>query len=780
MSEAQSGSLLAPLIFVICLAILPGAGGFFLAIFVLIAINVIVNERRRREDSSPMPDTRVLKLFDPRPAVQDRAEAKEQSAEIPSGDEVYKLQEKHEKEQVSLATADSRETSEFKTGTLATNLSPKTTTTVDHSGTRNRAADEFSRTLVRSIGPYIFPVLTLAFLVLLAKSETLFYIFAFLFWATIITAIGALIVLALGNWPGLSIGASILALYLTGSVIFTDQPSAELVLGTSVAWLVTCLLVRLLLKKRKKESILLFILAKNGTEFTMVFAAAAAVALMLPGVFSHVPLARVLSWREHLNTVRKLLGKVALKSGTTLALVFGVFILRRAFSRWRWSVKLEPLWKAWDAGSDWLKRIGFALTAVFCFSFIGNLQGNVIDSLQTKIRELDKTYDNLVWQVYLDFSAELNIHAYETAWEQLPTEGKQTIQREIDLNQAAESVPPMYFRAKTPPEIYKDLFFDDPQKYLEKQKERTEGNLLRILPDYPPQMPDAFLKFQAPPQTSYESVAEAVADTEKTKNARSTPKWMQGLGWEVADKYLEFLLDSEHVEFIKKLSDRYPALSELLDVVSKSVQEKISGRLEESAKRIAEKRMEGPTLSVAGLIKNEMASYSVEIDSPHTASRIEAKGSAQRDYLKMVNAANNRFMSDLRIERDKELAEMHLAEKSLRKVASIVGSEVRIESEEDVRDVSVRSIEIIKERTRSYEVQQIRIVRGATPLAQAQLIGILGTTAYQRIVNSPIEDKPEPWEAPLPHEPVSPGYRIPADHVDRPPEEAPHYETPPL
>src|ERR1039458_1192008 len=261
MSEGHSGSLLAPLIFIICLAILPGAGGFFLAIFVLIAINVIVNERRRREDLSPMPDTRVLKLPDPRAAVQDR-----EGSQIPYGEEVFKIHVKDKGQPFSLSTASTSVASEFRNGSPATDPSPKTKVAVDDPGLRKSDGDAFSRVFVGSIAPYFLPVLGLAFLVLLAKSETFFFIFVFLFWATIITGIGAIIVAVLGGGPGLSIGAALLALYLTGSVIFTDHPSAELVLGTSIAWLVTCLLVRVLLKRKKKDSSLLFLLAQNATQ----------------------------------------------------------------------------------------------------------------------------------------------------------------------------------------------------------------------------------------------------------------------------------------------------------------------------------------------------------------------------------------------------------------------------------------------------------------------------------------------------------------------------------
>ena len=45
-----------------------------------------------------------------------------------------------------------------------------------------------------SIAPYFLPALGFAFLVLLAKSESLFYIFGFLFWGTIIIGIGTVIV----------------------------------------------------------------------------------------------------------------------------------------------------------------------------------------------------------------------------------------------------------------------------------------------------------------------------------------------------------------------------------------------------------------------------------------------------------------------------------------------------------------------------------------------------------------------------------------------------------
>jgi hypothetical protein len=123
---------------------------------------------------------------------------------------------------------------------------------------------------------------------------------------------------------------------------------------------------------------------------------------------------------------------------------------------------------------------------------------------------------------------------------------------------------------------------------------------------------------------------------------------------------------------------------------------------------------------------------------------------------------------------------LHLAEKSLRKVASIAGSKVEVESEEDVRDVSVRSIETIKERTRSYTELETRIVRNATPSAQAALIDALGNAVYLQMVNSLIEEKPKPWEPAPPHGPELPGNGVPPEHVEHPPEEAPHFEGPGL
>ncbi len=198
--------------------------------------------------------------------------------------------------------------------------------------------------------------------------------------------------------------------------------------------------MRLFFKRRKKTESLLFLLAKNATGFFVVFSVAAAVALLLPALFGYVPLSRVLEWREHLERAKDLMEKVQLNSAATLALVIALMVARNLFPHSKVSAKLEPLWKGWDKGSDWLKRLGFVITAVFCFSFTGAMAGNVVDTLQKEIRESDKIYGGLVWKVYLDLSAQLNIHAYESAWEEIPPDARQIAQRELNLNTAAESV----------------------------------------------------------------------------------------------------------------------------------------------------------------------------------------------------------------------------------------------------------------------------------------------------------------------------------------------------
>jgi len=760
MSQGQSGSLLAPLIFIICLILLPGPAGFFLAILVLIVIDAVLTKRQRREEGTPMPDSRVLKLPDPRFVAKDKPDS-DFPQNQPYGEEVYsrpKARTGDPSRYLRKSVESEVEAVDLKEyGDQKPVFSARPATTDSGPEPKRAPRNESSASVLLPFLPYIALAVFFAFASILVNVPTLFYAFAGLFRGTVIIGIAALavmVVMELGRWPGFSIGAAIAATYLTALVIFTHLPSAELVLAASAAWLATCLLVRLLLKRREKTSSLLFLLAKNGTEFTLVFTAGAVVALALPSLFRHVPLSRVLSWREHLDWVRKLLDKIALKSSVTLALVIGLLILQRAFHRSKISSKLDPLWKTWDTGSDWLKRLGFALTAIFCFSFTGNLHGNVVDNLQTEIKEFDKTYDQLVWDVYLDLSAQLNIHAYSAAWEQLPPEAKQIVQPELDLNKAAESIPLMYFQAETPAPIDKEIFSDDSQRHLD-DRELIDHYRCRTLPDYPPRMPDSFSRFQAPQQATRQGVDEARLEAQKIKEARRPPSWMQGFGRESANKFLEFILDSDHLEFIRKITEQYPVAGELLDVVSKSVQERVSSKLEESANRIAEKRMDNPSLTVAGLIEEEVASFGIGLDSGQAVGRIKAKEPALQAREKVVEDAKRRFEKDLVIERNKELAEMRTAENTLKEVHRALGSEIDIEPEEELRDVSLSSLRIIKGRKSTYQAQLDGIVRRSKPLERIELIGIIGQNTYDKIKSAP--EKPRPgWDFTVPGQTFEP------------------------
>jgi hypothetical protein len=784
MSHGQSGSLLVPLIFIICLIILPGPAGFFLAVFVLIVISAVMTERRRRQDSSPMPDLRVLRLPDPRPSAQDKADINIPAVNDTYGDDVFKTRPDRKREFLGYlgkqGTSGSG-TPPFEGGDQPFRLRPEVETADRGPAPKHENGDEFSGLLQRSLLPWLAPVGLLVFLVALAESETLFYAFSYLFAAGVVTGVAALIVMLLGGWSGLSIGAAIVATYLTASVLLAHLPSAELVLAASAAWLVTCLLVRLLLKRKEKASSLLFLFAKNGTEFMVVFSAAAAIALLLPGLFAHVSLSRVLGWRENLESARAFLEKTQLNSGATLALVIALLIARNAFPNSKITSKLEPLWKGWDKGSDWLKRLGFVLTALFCFSFTGTLHGNVIDTLQSEIKEFDKIYDKLVWDVYLDLTAQLNIHAYSAAWDQLAPETKQIVQRELDLNQAADNVPVIYFEATPPASIDKELFFDDPQRELDNQKESIDFRRRNLLPDYPPDMPNSFSKFQAPPQATSQAVAEASSEAQRVRETRKTPQWMQGLGQESVNKFLDFVLDSDHLKYIRKITDQYPITSELLDVVSKSVQEKISNRLEKAAERIAAQRMENPSLKVADLIEKEVASLGIVVDSDQAASRIKAKEPGLQDRTKLVEAANKRFERDLVIERNKELLEMRTAENELKEVHRTVGSEIDIEPEGEFRDVNLNSLQIIKGRTLSYQDQLSGIVQRADGLKRAELLGILGAEKYGEIMAAPRKVQPD-WN--LGEKGNHNGLEVPhtdpprQEYQEHPPAEVPHVEGP--
>jgi hypothetical protein len=352
MSSGQSGSLLAPVIFIICLTIWP-QGGFFLAIAVCTVIYTVVTgperreERNLREERRKRLETQPLSI--PQPPFRDKA---------------YRDLLK------DLGVRDSDGESAYKP------IANRGTDVPSYLGPGAIKYQSQRLTLAKTAGQP-----DKAFIVMTADSFLSF----------------------------LSTCAGIIAICLTGSLFVLESPTAGLALWCSLAWFATFLLVRSLLERREETSSLPFLFAKNGIRFVLVFAAAAVVALLLPGVFRQVPLSRVLGWRDHLELVRERLKGIELKSGATLALVIGLFIVRYELPRWKIGSKLESLWKVWDRGSDWMKHIAFALAALFCFSFTGTLHGNVVDILQTEIKDLDRTYDQLAWDSRTDCQRR---HAY--------------------------------------------------------------------------------------------------------------------------------------------------------------------------------------------------------------------------------------------------------------------------------------------------------------------------------------------------------------------------------
>ena len=96
----------------------------------------------------------------------------------------------------------------------------------------------------------------------------------------------------------------------------------------------------------------------------------------------------MLIWRDRLDSVRHLLHDIELKSEGTLALVIGLLVPQRVFPHSKVSAKLEPLWKVWDGGSDWLKHLGVVLTAIFCFSFVETSTGTLLMGSRPKLRTL--------------------------------------------------------------------------------------------------------------------------------------------------------------------------------------------------------------------------------------------------------------------------------------------------------------------------------------------------------------------------------------------------------
>ena len=624
------------------------------------------------------------------------------------------------------------------------------------------ASDVAAQRMLDDALPLLFFALFCALIYSISHSQNSLDVLVTLLWTAALAVTLGLILTTLGSWAGLSIAAVIIAAALTASLLIVESPTVEMTLWSSLAWLGTFLLIRLMLKRQRKTSSLLFILARNATQFTLVFVAATVTAMLLPILLRHVPLSSVLTWRNRLRELKEHMDTVKLSSMAGLGLVLALVVLRRGLPQWHpggrlervariWNrgsdwLKLHPIvgaslervWKAGDRGSDWLKGLAFALTALFCFSFTGSLQGNALETLQTEIKDFDKVYDRLVWQVYLDLSAELNIHAYNEAWEQLPQDAKAMVRMEIDLNKAAVGIPSAYFglQVSTSPPV-KDQFLNS-EEVISHQKGSDESTKTSWLPVLAEDVPASFLKSQALPAATPQSVVQSMLEARLLKAASEPPTWMDGIGGEAVNKFLEFIFDSDHLEFIKQLSAKYPLTGDLLDVVSKSVQERVSNQVAEAAERVTRKRMQDPASSLAKLIQEEVSSLGVVPDIFQAIPRMRKMESALRDRKAEVDAANRSFHFDLQQELALETRQMESAKDLLERVLDALGFvSDRQPDNDEAMPVSLDSLMTVRKRTRRYQDLLGGFVRSSNPSKQAALIQILGPEHYRAMIVLP-------------------------------------------
>jgi hypothetical protein len=210
---------------------------------------------------------------------------------------------------------------------------------------------------------------------------------------------------------------------------------------------------------------------------------------------------------------------------------------------------------------------------------------------------------------------------------------------------------------------------------------------------------------------------------------------MDGIGGEAADKFLEFILDTDHVEFIKQLSASYPVTGELLDVVSKSVQEKISNRLKETAERVTRKRTEDPSLSLAKLIDQEVASLGIVPDVSRAIPRMKSMEPKLDAREAEVDAARRRFENDLQQEMENETRQMQTQKSAVERVQNALGLVPDSKPEEEKEmSLSLDSLEKVREWTRLYQDQLGDLVRSSNPSKQTELIQILGAAHFRAMM----------------------------------------------
>jgi hypothetical protein len=700
--EDHKGSILAPLIFVICLALLPGVGGFVLALFLLFLISAISSEIKARDDSKPMPDNRILGLPYTRP-------------------------EEWNSENGPLASQHSRMEER-------------------ENGQREDSAERLMLTAVPFVGFGLF----FAFMYLLANSYTAFFIVAGVFWTVIgIACLGllAIVFIALSRWPGLSIFAAAISSWLTGSVLLSHDSTAATALAASVCWLTTCFLVRRLYSTTVDKKPFVLSLAKNSVPFFVIFGTAAGIALLLPILLSRIPIEMVLGWRGHLEHVRRLLEKYEITSGTSLIVVVGIAVAKRYSRRPLFDRYLNKLWKQFDRTSNWLQRLAFVLAALFSFSFVGSLHGNAIDSASTRIKDFDKVYADLVWSVYLDLTAKLNIEAYQSAWDQLPQTNKDLVIHEFAVNSQAKSIPEAYFTPRNPTPLAQARIWGK-AGYLPPNRELIPANKL---PSDLPRISKAVQSIQAPSTASDVRVADAEKEAKEAKRQEVAPSWMNGIGGGVVDKFLEYVLDPDHIEFLERLKKSYPITGEFFDVVGKALKENLSARLESASERIAKKKLDHPEVKLANLIAEEAESLKPSFQNSEATSRMTAMLPRSRERENDVKLANARYLADIKSETLIQTEILHEERERLKRVDFILGRKREDSApDDDFHSPSLWGLREIIKQIGTLREEWSSAVSSSDVAKRQELISIVGKDNYvkARIPDGLGHHPSEPFEPP--------------------------------
>ena len=350
MNEGPWSTILCATIFIVCLFLLPGAPGFFLALLIIVVLGVVISGYRSQEDARPFPDQAILTLHPPKPDKDESTgltEPKNRGGyEVPlhptsNGQPTdysrYLLTKEQFQEHWRHQNEEKRD--------LPTPTTPDNTLKGPQYSADSASVKDNLDLPLQALSVFLFYALAFGFLFLLGTSPMFFSIFVALFWFVVICSLLTVITILLGGWKALAVTAGISAIYLTIHLFTHISQSGWTALTCATAWLATCIATRKYLKGQRKTTSFWYILAKNATELFIIFGLTAAFAMLLPIVFRRVPLSVILRWRYEIIALKDLLKKLTIGSGTALGLVIGLFVLTRGMPTSRLGTSLELTWK---------------------------------------------------------------------------------------------------------------------------------------------------------------------------------------------------------------------------------------------------------------------------------------------------------------------------------------------------------------------------------------------------------------------------------------------------